>query len=626
MTKVQLFNRDDNTDPATVFQNHLDKLNAIGDSDRTHIRIQQCLGVVSAIGFGVVATAGATVAAPIAAAGLACAAGLYALPTFKEAARTGGFRPLPFVDADLVKLLTMADSKQSGFDSGEVPALEGYHYLSARAKAEYTLIGTFGNMIADVMRNIPQERRATEWHRLVSLFISRYGKVIRESPHALRGEVDPAKLAGFLTETPEQAKARIASLRSALDDEDWDDDDDDAIEVAAVSAQGEKAKVTPTVDAVVQNVTKDVVEAFVNDLRCTVLCAPPRTGKGIVAAGMMAGFKLVYPAGKLFSSTIKQFTDEDWYFSQSDAHINPSVKDPIALAKSLYNLYTAWETSESTADAPSLYVFDELRDTLLALKGVKCEDVSPDIESMEPKFDDWLRHQLISAATLNQCHRRYLLLISPTSTAQGMIFKDANSLQSYSSFTLVTPSELAFSEGNNGIFAAPAIRPDSPLWSGWYGLAWHSKTKQWFGVPSVPKDAIALRESQAVDLNYFEKPTMDFESVFPASMLGTVSAIGSTVTKTKAKAESYVSPESRTDNLIEETYQSCFQQIRDLAGEETTITKLIPKEATRRKIGASVIARLSGNGNIEYRDLQVGNSVRHFFRFIIESEDTEMDV
>jgi hypothetical protein len=289
MTKVQLFNRDDNTDPATVFQNHLDKLNAIGDGDRTHIRIQQCLGVVSAIGFGVVATAGATVAAPIAAAGLALAAGLYALPTFKEAARTGGFRPLPFVDADLTKLLTMADSKQSGFDSGEVPALEGYHYLPARSKAEYTLIGTFGNMIADVMRNIPQERRATEWHRLVSLFISRYGKVIRESPHALRGEVDPVKLAGFLTETPEQAKARIASLRSALDDDDADwDDDDEPIEVAAISAQDETHNQRIAVDPAAENLTHAERSLFLhladNPFLCYFILASQRTGKTSSAA------------------------------------------------------------------------------------------------------------------------------------------------------------------------------------------------------------------------------------------------------------------------------------------------------------------------------------------------------
>jgi hypothetical protein len=340
----------------------------------------------------------------------------------------------------------------------------------------------------------------------------------------------------------------------------------------AISAQDEKAKATPTGDKGVEKITKDIVQAFLDDLRCTVLCAPPRTGKGIVAAGMMTGFKLAFPAGKLFSCTIKQFADEDWYFSQSDCHINPDPKDPIGLAKQLYHLYTAWEESESCADAPSLFAFDELRDTLLALKGVKCEDVSPDIQSMEPKFDEWFRHQLISAATLNQCHKRYLLLISPTSTAQGMTFKDANSLQSYSSFTLATPTELAFSEGNNGTFAAPAIRPDSRLFEGWYGLAWHSKTKQWLGVPSVPSDAIALRESQPVNLNIY-KPSR-LEDVLPDSLFADFvkaeAAIGSTSTLSKAPAK-VEQTEEELENLV---YTKLVDKIIALNGEKTTMSQL----------------------------------------------------
>jgi hypothetical protein len=396
----------------------------------------------------------------------------------------------------------------------------------------------------------------------------------------------------------------------------------------AISAQDEKAKATTTGDTAIEKITKDVVQAFVDDLRCTVLCAPPRTGKGIVAAGMMSGFKLVYPAGKLFSSTIKQFADEDWYFSQSDAHINPSVKDPIALAKQLYHLYTAWEESESTADAPSLFVFDELRDTLLALKGVKCEDVSPDIESMEPKFDEWLRHQLISAATLNQCHRRYLLLISPTSTAQGMTFKDANSLQSYSSFTLATPTELAFSEGNNGTFAAPAIRPDSPLFTGWYGLAWHSKTKQWLGVPSVPKDAIALRESQPVNLNIY-KPSR-LEDVLPSGLFAVAAgeaAIGkSTATKAKPKAQPEL-PTPETDEErhaaeLDQLYGDAIDTLRGQPNTPITISKLITNSNARKRHGAEIIGRLAANANIDYATSTRGSVTTHSFIWMIDEEDS----
>jgi hypothetical protein len=394
----------------------------------------------------------------------------------------------------------------------------------------------------------------------------------------------------------------------------------------AISAQDEKAKSTTTGDTAIQKVTKDVVQAFVDDLRCTVLCAPPRTGKGIVAAGMMMGFKLTFPAGKLFSSTIKQFGDENWYFAESDAHINPNVKDPIALAKSLYHLYTAWESSESTADAPSLFVFDELRDTLLALKGVKCEDVSPDIESMEPKFDDWLRNQLISAATLNQCHRRYLLLISPTSTAQGMTFKDANSLQSYSSFTLVTPSELAFSEGNNGTFAAPAIRPDSPLFTDWYGLAWHSKTKQWFGVPSVPKEAISLRESQPVNLNYYK--VQAFEDVFPAQMFDRLVKDAATldrkieglgkaaVTKAPPKASPDLSAcEVTDDDEFFVIFEEALQAVKD-SDEPLKLTDLITSRRKRLKYADRLIVALDDVPEIDYSFKKMGSVTSHFFSWL----------
>jgi hypothetical protein len=389
----------------------------------------------------------------------------------------------------------------------------------------------------------------------------------------------------------------------------------------APTMQAQDEKATPATNTAIDKVTKDVVQAFVDDLRCTVLCAPPRTGKGIVAAGMMMGFKLAYPAGTLFSNTIKQYQPEDWYFSQSDYHINPSVDDPIALAKQIYHLYTAWEESNSTAEAPSLFVFDELRDTLLALKGVMVEDVDPSIKSLEPKFDEWLRNKLISAATLNQCHRRYLLLIAPTSTAQGMTFKDANSLRSYASYTLVTPTELAFTEGNNGTFAAPAIRPDSPLFTDWYGLAWSSKSKEWFGVPQIPAEAISLRESQKVDLNYFDKPTTDYESVFPAAMLGKVSAIGGS-TVTKAAPEKVEPTEEELENQV---YVKLCEKIVEANGAEITLSKLKEKLSKKQRSYYTQLIEdlLFEDERFDAEKKQLKNGQTSFvFRLKTESGDT----
>jgi hypothetical protein len=408
-------------------------------------------------------------------------------------------------------------------------------------------------------------------HLLDDRLLRRYQEIIGHK--ALLGEVQQAyaegiEVTGGCRNFARQSGSPLTKIRTF----DIPGETNDSKGSESTQDQGNSQKPTTTVGVAVQNITKDVVEAFVTDLRCTVLCAPPRTGKGIVATGLMMGFKLAYPAGVIFSSTIKQYQPEDWYFSESDYHINPSVDSPIALAKSIYGLYTAWETSNSSADAPSLFVFDELRDTLLALKGVTCEDVSPDINSMEPKFDEWLRNKIISAATLNQCHKRYLLLIAPTSTAQGMTFRDANSLRSYASYTLVTPTELAFTEGNNGTFAAPAIRPDATEFKNWYGLAWSSKSKEWFGVPSVPVESIKLKESQMIKLNYFQLP-LPFESVTPSSILGSVSSeLGSVQTLTKATPKVTLEP---TDEELENAvYEKLVEKVVLLNGEPITLAKL----------------------------------------------------
>ena len=124
--------------------------------------------------------------------------------------------------------------------------------------------------------------------------------------------------------------------------------------------------------------TTDVATHFLNNLRCTFLCAPPRTGKGIVAAAMMLGFKQQKPESWLGTCTIKQFNEEDWYWQWSDQHINPSLEtgaDPIAAARSIYKLYLVWTSTPSNAENPSLLVIDELRDTLLRLKGVTMNQV-----------------------------------------------------------------------------------------------------------------------------------------------------------------------------------------------------------------------------------------------------------
>jgi hypothetical protein len=360
--------------------------------------------------------------------------------------------------------------------------------------------------------------------------------------------------------------------------------DTQAREVTANSSEAKGVAAIPAGE----KVTQDVVTAYLSDLRCTVLCAPPRTGKGIVATAMMMGFKDLYPAGVLFSSTIKQFAGEDWYFSNSDYHINPSVDNPVLLAKQLYALYTKWESSNSTKEAPSLLVIDELRDTLLALKGVEMDRVDPNCQTLETQFADWLKNRLISAATLNQCHRRYLLLIAPVSTASAMGFKDANSLRSYASFTLVTPKELAFTEGNNGTFAAPSIRADSELFKDWYGLAWSSKSREWLGVPKVDPQIIKMRgDNTDNQINYLPVGHLSEGAGFvpdghldPADR-GADGPSNMTATKVKTKLTAEVEPtQEELENLV---YKKLVDKLLTSDGEKTTLSKLRRSLSTKQQ-------------------------------------------
>jgi hypothetical protein len=246
-------------------------------------------------------------------------------------------------------------------------------------------------------------------------------------------------------------------------------------------------------------VKTDIASHFLADLRCTFLCAPPRTGKGVAAVGMMAGFKDLYPKGWLGSCTIKQFAGENWYWQFSDRHINPSLESgavPHQSARAIYHIYKEWLTVPSSKEAPALLVIDELRDTLKRLKGVLMEHVDADYHNPEKGFDDWLREELISSATLNQCHHRFVLLIAPVNTATALTFKDANSLQSYAAYVLVTPKELAFAGTKGNAFGAPSIAANDPRFDDWYGLAWSTKGTCWVGLPKIPADRIAELEGK----------------------------------------------------------------------------------------------------------------------------------
>lgn len=259
-------------------------------------------------------------------------------------------------------------------------------------------------------------------------------------------------------------------------------------------------------------VTLDVVEHFLQHPRCTFLCAPPRTGKGIILAAMLAGIKGRYKQSWIGTCTIKQFSGENWYWQDSDSHINPDAGDDrLQTCREIYELYQEWISQDSSAENPAFIFIDELRDTLLRLKGITMGQVDPSFKVAGKDFCDWLREELISSATLNQCHHRFAVLAAPVNTAKALTFPDANSLQSYAAYILVTPTELSFAKAGNSAFAAPKIEANDSKFVDWYGLAWSTKSSQWLGVPSIPQQQIEkmAEENPALNWKYSDAEEVD---------------------------------------------------------------------------------------------------------------------
>lgn len=274
-------------------------------------------------------------------------------------------------------------------------------------------------------------------------------------------------------------------------------------------------------------IPKSINEHYLSDLRSTFLCAPPRTGKGILAAQLMQGFKAQFPNGKLLTCTIKQFVGENWYWTYSDAHLNPETRTPdqqLAAARDIFNLINFWEAQQPTAETPCLLVIDEIRDTLNKLGAIPMSAVSADWAESKKTFGEWMLGTAISSATLNQCHHRFMLIVSPVMSLAGLggvknISKDA--LASFVGITLAAPKALQFATGDSSTFSAPKIDSNDPRFLNCHALAYCKNDKQWYPIESIPEDAIdklansnpVLKKWNSVNLN----PRVHLESSWKAS-------------------------------------------------------------------------------------------------------------
>jgi hypothetical protein len=317
----------------------------------------------------------------------------------------------------------------------------------------------------------------------------------------------------------------IAEMLAELDELPLSQDElleEDSIEVSAETviesstATASTASATPAQSNRPPSLRPDIAETILAQLRCLFVTAPPRVGKGIVMLYIQATLKEAYPKSTLLTCTIKQFEGENWYWQYSDGHINPDItsswishQDKVRAARLAYAQYQHWESLKATPDEPAILLIDELRDHLNGLADVKMSEVSTDFIGgpiAKQSFSQWFFNNAISAATLNQCHFRFIWLISPVMSLGGLggiKGVTVDSLASYSGLTLVTPDRLQFATGGGSAFAAPKISADDVQFEGYHGLAWAKDSKQWLPLPIIPQADIDRMAANPPKLKMF---------------------------------------------------------------------------------------------------------------------------
>jgi hypothetical protein len=347
-----------------------------------------------------------------------------------------------------------------------------------------------------------------------------------------------------------------------------------------------------------------------------LLIGGQRTGKSYFAA--VASRELVKTGTKIYHLNLASYGDEDGYYwthaTKSVVGDLSTITDPDE-AQNLID--SALEViAEFWEDTDAILICDEI-----TLAGSKHNHHS----ELMGQYLKTIAGKISSLTTTGMKRRKAIWCACPELVA-GALQDSAKAIKSLKLlYFAISPGQFAEWQGQSISF-------DHSL---------HQQIKaNWTAVEMPNNDQVDLLKTYKIDrivwisdqwLPVGELPKIENTGEAKSQETEKESiSTGSTLTKVKTKTvvipEAHISNETRTEDLIDETYRDCFAQIQALQGEEAAITKLITKEATRRKIGASVIARLAANENIEYRDQQMGNATRHFFKFIVDSEEEEIDI
>ena len=345
---------------------------------------------------------------------LVIGAGMYAIGAGKEAATTGRFMPVPWSQesgSNIARNLIQEGDEEAVV----VPTVTEFDYLSKDDKADYTLFGVMGPVVAQMLEGaneVQQERLLTQARRTLLKY---HQDMIRDpellAPH-LFGSIQGAR-AAFAQNLPDELQAKVEPLLLAEVGEMERKPakapavEPDVIEVEAVE---EDALVADSGSKPTHNIP--VVLSSV--LRSTLVLGAPRCGKGYAVA---MALQLLADNVSLWLIDPKNDPEESFYWEKvpADQRVRFDVNkilDPEDVTERVITLFERFLMASSSADKPKLLIIDEC---------------SPGLsESMIKAAYKRMMGKVATIASVGPSKGCFVWVISQATTAEDVGFSKAN--------------------------------------------------------------------------------------------------------------------------------------------------------------------------------------------------------
>jgi hypothetical protein len=357
----------------------------------------------------------------------------------------------------------------------------------------------------------------------------------------------------------------------------------------------------------------DLVNLMVHEPKPTIISAVPRTGKGYLVNQVIERFK-----AKGFTVWVlqpKPAPAEFAYWKCTDRFLGIDLenyqRDSEGITEVMQSFFFEWR-QQNTSETPSILVIDEL---------VK-------IQALMPKFyRDFLIPQCIVEGSSGETAGRYLYLLtqSPLVSDLGMSGGNRSTFE-FIGLEKATSQNHAESikKSVSGLGELPSVESysKSPVGT----LAYYSRLNGWVPMPQYAKPTIGPLDVLCPEL----------AELVDSKLLITVGGIaikrdadpamfGSTVSKAPAKESPDLSDcEVTDDDEFMDVFGSALSLVKN-ADEPLKLPQLITNKRKRQKFGDRLISELSQVPNIEYSFKKMGSVTSHFFAWIIDGENSNVE-